>query len=432
MQSDEPNRMVLPESMSNSSTNYSYFVNRLESILYRECEEKDMNYMKDIMENEPHCVNEQNNDGECPLILACMSDDNMEIFKLLLNHPNIDVNKQDKIGQTALMKVCGYHRHINDQRNIEKIKLLLEHPNIDINKQDDCGNTALNISMYSWDGAYNLEAVELLLEHPNTNVNHQNTFGETALMILSRRNSEVLFTGHSDYYSRVIKLLLDRADINVNLRNHCGATALMYACDENYGYCDDNENIANVVKLLLDHKCIDISICDTENDNVIDIAISRYIDNDLDCRVKIVDMLVNFSLDKYLCFSTKTLGNLIGMGNRYIESLLSNILSPLNFDRNLVLSMLKNCYDMPKYIYYCDLHINIKKRMLKDISNHKKELYYMPRNIFALCSEINFKLKFKTKKQVFDEIDDKLKFIFDIKDESDMIDKVSFYLCDDM
>ena len=87
MQSDEPNRMVLPESMSNSSTNYSYFVNRLESILYRECEEKDMNYMKDIMENEPHCVNEQNNDGECPLILACMSDGNMEIFKLLLNHP---------------------------------------------------------------------------------------------------------------------------------------------------------------------------------------------------------------------------------------------------------------------------------------------------------------------------------------------------------
>lgn len=33
---------------------------------------------------------------------------------------------------------------------------------------------------------------------------------------------------------------------------------------------------------------------------------------------------------------------------------------------------------------------------------------------------------------MFDEIDNKLKFLFDIKDVNDMINKVSFYLCGDM
>ena len=72
----------------------------------------------------------------------------------------------------------------------------------------------------------------------------------------------------------------------------------------------------------------------------------------------------------------------------------------------------------------------LKKKCWKKISDYKEEIYYKPNNIYSLCSEISFKLKFKTSGQVFEELNDKLKFIFDIKNEFDMIDKISFYLCE--
>ena len=66
--------------------------------------------------------------------------------------------------------------------------------------------------------------------------------------------------------------------------------------------------------------------------------------------------------------------------------------------------------------------------MLGEIRSQKVELYYKPNNIIALCSEVNFKLKFKNSDEVFRELDDKLKYIFDIKNEEDMINKITFYL----
>ena len=65
---------------------------------------------------------------------------------------------------------------------------------------------------------------------------------------------------------------------------------------------------------------------------------------------------------------------------------------------------------------------------MSQIESHKEQLYYKPNNIIALCSEVNFKLKFKNSDEVFRELDDKLKYIFDIKNEEDMINKITFYL----
>ena len=68
------------------------------------------------------------------------------------------------------------------------------------------------------------------------------------------------------------------------------------------------------------------------------------------------------------------------------------------------------------------------KKILDCIYDCKENIYCSPGNITALCAEVDFKLKFKNKEQVFQELNNKLKFIFDIKDENDMINKVLFYL----
>jgi len=119
-----------------------------------------------------------------------------------------------------------------------------------------------------------------------------------------------------------------------------------------------------------------------------------------------------------------------------IWPLMPRIFCPLKFDFDcdlmgyIFMNFSSDSAMMNKMIYYCNLHINVKKEMLNKISGHKEEIYYKPNNIVALCLEVSFKLKFKSSSQVFEELDDKLKFIFDIKNESDMIDKISFYLCE--
>ena len=62
-------------------------------------------------------------------------------------------------------------------------KLLLKHPNINVNHVDEKhGDTALILAS-SVDLS---ECVELLLKHPNINVNHANLYGHTALMYAIR------------------------------------------------------------------------------------------------------------------------------------------------------------------------------------------------------------------------------------------------------
>merc|ERR1711936_760639 len=55
--------------------------------------------------------------------------------------------------------VCALHLAVR-KRNIEVLKLLLDFPNIDVNIVDDKGQSALHLAVR------NFEALELLLNHP--------------------------------------------------------------------------------------------------------------------------------------------------------------------------------------------------------------------------------------------------------------------------
>jgi ankyrin repeat protein len=60
----------------------------------------------------------------------------VEITKLLLSHPNIDINQKNIVGETALMEACR-------QGSIEVVKEMLKQPLLDINCKSVYGETAL-------------------------------------------------------------------------------------------------------------------------------------------------------------------------------------------------------------------------------------------------------------------------------------------------
>lgn len=112
----------------------------------------------------------------------------------------------------------------------------------------------------------------------------------------------------------------------------------------------------------------------------------------------------------------------------YAELLISKIYCSLNFDCNILIGSLSYYNNVKRVLKYYGLHTNIKKKILENLPNVREELYCRPDNIIALCSEVNFKLKFKNKTEIFEELDDKLKSLFDIKNVNDMIEKISYHL----
>jgi len=117
-----------------------------------------------------------------------------EIVKLLLAVPGIDINLQNKYGDTALIVACK-------ERNAEIVKLLLAVPEININLKNEYGDTALIITCRKG----NVEIVKLLLADPKIDVNLKNTYGDTALAVSTVENN----------FNIVNILLITGADINI-------------------------------------------------------------------------------------------------------------------------------------------------------------------------------------------------------------------------
>ena len=130
-----------------------------------------------------------------------------KIVKILLEHPNVDVNLQDKEGWTALMMASN--SNINSTR--ETIKILLEHPNIDINLQNRNGMSALMMASHC-SYTYNdptEKTLKMLLEHPNINVNLQDRYCYTSFKYamkgyynpITKKNILKMISEHPNYKS---------------------------------------------------------------------------------------------------------------------------------------------------------------------------------------------------------------------------------------
>ena len=135
--------------------------------------------------------------------------DDINGIKSLLNDKSVNIDAQNKFGDTALIKAS-----FNGQDDI--VKILLD-ANASLNMQDNFGHTALiDASRQGYD------KVAKQLIDAKANLNIQNIYGKTALILAS-------FYNHSD----IVKLLVN-AGANRNIKDNDGKTALMYAREKGY------------------------------------------------------------------------------------------------------------------------------------------------------------------------------------------------------
>jgi ankyrin repeat protein len=115
-------------------------------------------------------VNFSNNERKWSPLWTASRYNNPNCINVLINHPNIDINKKTSFGITALQIACSIG-------NPKCVKLLLTVPEIDVNIADNEGWTAIGAA--SWCG--HIECVKLLLTHPEININLRNNDGRTPL-----------------------------------------------------------------------------------------------------------------------------------------------------------------------------------------------------------------------------------------------------------
>jgi len=159
-----------------------------------------------------------------PFYIACHLG-HLEIVKLLLNHPQIDVNSTNDHHQSAFFVACS-------NRDLPLFQLLLENPRVDPNLPDQDDQSALYIACF--DGNYDF--IKLLLASERVDVNQTNANSETPFYRACER-------GHR----QIVRLFLEsprEIDMNkcseigtpIYLACHCGnfdiAQLLLESCHE--------------------------------------------------------------------------------------------------------------------------------------------------------------------------------------------------------
>ena len=108
----------------------------------------------------------------CGLLKAAVSFKHVAVTKLLLDQNGLDVNKVDTWRRYGLEAQTSLHLAAN--RGLEEmVKLLLSHPDIDVNSQGRSGRTPLHAATNN--GC--MEIIVLLLAHPGIDVNSLEDYG---------------------------------------------------------------------------------------------------------------------------------------------------------------------------------------------------------------------------------------------------------------
>ena len=258
--------------------------------------------------------------------------------------------------------------------------------------------------------AINKKAINIIKEiikNEPEEINKQNTRGWTALMIACRNS-------YMESSIETIKLLLENPLTDANKQDKNGCTALMIT----FKYCSQE----------LGKKIMDIFMNSKALSNKMNFYFSNKNGESIMDLILISNEFIEIIHNNRIWINNSIINRIIARDNMNIELLIPHIFNPLNFNYKILIEILKKHKNQKEIIYYCNLHTNIKKKALGKIKSQKEELYYKPCDIIALCSEVNFNLKLKNPTEVFNGLNEKLKYIFDIKNEEDMINKITFYL----
>lgn len=198
-------------------------------------------------------VNRADRSGETPLN-ECISNERLNIFKMLLKFPKTDVNAvgsflnpdEDDDLDDAMIVSTPLLQALRQRKDIF-IRLLLEMPGINVNKAANELNGTSPLQYVVWTDL--VDYAKLLLERgADRNVKFYD--GDSLLHFASRNNNtECLQT----------LLFYPDSDINPNIRNHKGETPLFCACVKGHIEC---------VKILSSHPRIQMDLGKRRDDTL--------------------------------------------------------------------------------------------------------------------------------------------------------------------
>lgn len=177
-------------------------------------EANDSEKVKVILASKDYPINEQNNRGESPLLIATHNNQ-VEIAKALIK-AGADVNLQDHIQDSAYL-------YAGAQGKTEILAFILENSQPNQQVYNRFGGNALIPAAEKG----HLNNVRLLLEEGSVDIDHQNNYGYTALI-----EAVALRDGSKIYQDIVKELLAYGAD--TMLRDKYGKTAEDYAKELGY------------------------------------------------------------------------------------------------------------------------------------------------------------------------------------------------------
>jgi ankyrin repeat protein len=156
--------------------------------------------------------------------------DDLELVQRFLDLHLLDVNKatDDMWAETPL--------HLAIERSEELVVLLLEHPNIDINKQNGDGETPLILAIK----LRKINIIKVLLAK-DPNLDLQNADGNTALHLCAIFN-----------YPEDAQLLLEHG-ADLSIRNNRGETVVSCAL-KRWGYNNDLVRLLQLYESIIDVK----------------------------------------------------------------------------------------------------------------------------------------------------------------------------------
>jgi len=138
---------------------------------------------------------------------------NLELVKLLLSDPVVDVNCGDtELQRTPFYRACGHGK-------VSVVEFLLKHPMIDVNKPMNDGATPFSIACFQG----NLEVVKLLLADRRIDVNKPQNSGATPFLFSCQKGQV-----------EVVKLLLADERVNLNEPEDRQCTPLWFASQDGY------------------------------------------------------------------------------------------------------------------------------------------------------------------------------------------------------
>jgi len=213
------------------------------------CEEKYEDYVESIklvmadQRWDPSLVNYDNGreyHNNAALIIAVHNQCDVEILKLLLDQPGVDVNIRDGGGRTPLLLAVGGSQEI--------MSLLLAHPDIELDVVDNTGNTAVILAC----SKNSPENLKLLMENER--------WDSSILNCKSKRNEAALITAVWEGSLDMTRMLLEQININVNIKGKddtdTGRTAL---------HCAMSKGNLEIVKILLAREDIKLDLVDNDD-----------------------------------------------------------------------------------------------------------------------------------------------------------------------